>query len=470
MPLLEIAAGLVDDRRMSVDDGLAAVRLDPGALVEGRYRVIRELGRGGMGAVYLAEDVALERRVAIKLARSELTWGLTRFRREAAALAAIRDEHVVAVHAFGHHEGVPFFVMEHIDGEDLASIIAVHRRARAETPLYRAIEIIAEVARGLAAVHASGVLHADIKAENIVIERGSGRAVLVDFGLAHDAHRELGRVASVDDTLDGTEPMLGTPQYVAPELYWNDGARPTAQSDIYALAVVAHELMTGVVPFDAPDALSVLELQRDAPLRPPSELRPALAPLDALFAAALAKDPAVRPATAAAFAARLEHAAKEVAEEVPDARISDPPSGEIRASDVPRILVIEDEPIFARLATRCAQIAFGGAPVEVVTVGSGPEAVARARRRVPQLVLLDYDLPELNGVEVLSRIRALPGGEDTEVLVVRAEAEAAERWRFGILGVRDFQEKPVDVDILVARIADLARRRGLTRRDLPAGP
>lgn len=452
-----------------------SMHLELGAHVDGRYRVQRELGRGGMGAVYLAEDVALERRVALKIARTDLPWALARFRREAAALAAIRNEHVVGVHAYGHHDESPFFVMEFVDGEDIATIVGMHRRARAETPLYRAIEIIADVARGLAAVHAAGVLHADIKAENIVIERGTGRAVLVDFGLAHDARRELGR-GSRD------EPLLGTPQYVAPELYWVDDARPTAQSDIYALAVVAFELMTGSVPFDAPEALAVLEMHRDAPVPPPSSLRPALAPLDALFASALAKDPTQRPLTAAAFAARLEAVGREVAREVSEVRISDAgvfndgPRTRERVSEpflsdprlggaLARILVIEDEPVFARLATRCAHLAFGQTPLDVVTVGSGREAVASARRRIPQLVLLDYDLPELNGVEVLSRIRALAGGEDTDVIVVSAEAGAAERWRFSILGVRDFLEKPVDLEAFVTRIHEVAARRGLVLRD-----
>jgi DNA-binding response OmpR family regulator len=98
--------------------------------------------------------------------------------------------------------------------------------------------------------------------------------------------------------------------------------------------------------------------------------------------------------------------------------------------------------------------------VDVVTVATGPEAVASARRRAPQLVVLDYHLPELNGVEVLSYLRTLPGGDEAEVLVVSAEAGAAERWRFGILGVRDFLDKPVDVSELVERIADMGRRRG----------
>lgn len=432
--------------------------LAPGELVDGRYRVLRELGHGGMGSVYAAEDVGLERRVAIKLARTDLPWALHRFRREAAALAAIRNEHVVAVHAYGEHAGTPFFVMEYVHGEDLASIVAQHRKARAQTPLYRAIEILADVARGLAAVHAAGVIHGDVKAENIVIERGSGRPVLVDFGLAHDAQRELGAAAT-------DEPMLGTPQYVAPELYWQDGARPTALSDIYALGVVGYELLTGQVPFDSQEALAVLEMHRDVPPPAPSTLRPALALLDDLLLATLAKDPAARPQTAAALAARLGAFAKQLAREVPASRISDVPSGEVRVSgDAPRILVIEDEPVFARLASRCAQLAFGSAPVDVVTVASGAEAVASARRRVPQLVVLDYDLPELNGVEVLSHVRSLEGGEDAEVLVVSAEAGAAERWRFGILGVREFVDKPVEVGRLVEAIATLGRRRGWLRR------
>lgn len=450
--------------------GPVEIRLEPGSLVDGRYRVMRELGHGGMGAVYVAEDVALERRVAIKLARADLSWALSRFRREAAALAAIRNEHVVAVHAFGHHEGVPFFVMEHVDGEDLASIIAMHRKARAETPLQRSVEILADAARGLAAVHGAGVLHGDVKTENIVIERGTGRAVLVDFGLAHDAHRELGDGRKVTSSEAEDEPMLGTPQYVAPELYWVDGARPTAQSDLYALAVVGYELLTGRVPFDSPDALTVLEMQRDRAPAPPSSLRAALAPLDSLFAAALAKDPSARPATAAVLAARLSAVAAQLAREVPEVRISEVPTAELRISpDAPRILVIEDEPVFARLATRCAQLAFGTTPVDVVTVGTGPEAVASARRRIPQLVLLDYDLPDLNGVEVLSLIRTLPGGEDTDVLVVSAEAGARERWRFGILGVREFVEKPVDISRLVDGIRTVGQRHGwLTPPDVDA--
>ncbi|GAB4208479.1 MAG: hypothetical protein OHK0013_27000 [Sandaracinaceae bacterium] len=435
----------------------AKTALQPGAVVDGRYRIVRELGRGGMGWVYEAEDIDLERKVAIKLARTELPWALGRFRREAAALATIRNEHVVAVHAYGHHEGAPFFVMEHVQGEDLASIVGQHRKAGAQTPLVRSVEILEDIARGLAAAHAAGVIHGDIKAENIVIERGSGRPVLVDFGLAHDTQREFGGSAR-------DEPILGTPQYIAPELYWEDGARPTALSDIYALGVVGFELLTGQVPFDAADALAVLEMHRDVPPPAPSSLRPALLVLDELFLSALAKDPARRPQTAAALAARLGAVARLLTRDMRSTSHfrEAPSSGEIRigGSEAPRILVIEDEPVFARLAGRCAQLAFGDTPVDVATVATGPEAVASARRRVPQLVVLDYDLPELNGVEVLSYLRTLPGGDDAEVLVVSAEAGAAERWRFGILGVRDFLDKPVDVSELVATIARLGRRRG----------
>jgi DNA-binding response OmpR family regulator len=104
----------------------------------------------------------------------------------------------------------------------------------------------------------------------------------------------------------------------------------------------------------------------------------------------------------------------------------------------------------------------------VITVGSGPEAVASARRQVPHIVVLDYDLPGLNGVEVLSYIRALPGGEESDVVVVSGEAGAAERWRFGILGVREFVEKPVDLEALVARIRGVGERLGLIRRAEPA--
>lgn len=431
----------------------SSVQIDAvNTIIDGRYRVFRELGRGGMGSVHRAEDMHLERPVAIKFGRTDIPWMTSRFRKEAAALAAIRNEHVAAIHAYGEHEGAPFFVMEYIRGENLATIAHQHRKASARVPLYRGVEIICEIAHGLTAAHAAGVIHGDLKTENVVIERGTGRPVLVDFGLSHDSEREL-KGAQQD------EPMLGTPHYMAPEIYWEDGVTPNAASDIYSLAILGYEVLTGVLPFDSPDALTILEMQRDVVPPPLSTYRPELQPLDDLFARSLAKRPEDRPRTVGAFRAPLVAFQRRLAIELAshEGRVSETFGA---SQETPRIMIVDDEHVFARLATRAAHLAYGEQAVNVISVDSGAEALARARRELPQLVVLDYDLPELNGVDLLSHMRSLPGGEDMEVLVVSGEAGAAERWRFGILGVRDFLEKPVDLVKLISAIGTVSRRRG----------
>lgn len=429
--------------------------LAPGELVDGRYRIVKELGRGGMGLVHLATDIYLDRQVALKFARVDVPWATQRFQREAAALAAIRHDHVVGVHAYGIHEDVPFFVMEFVAGENLAHLVSMHARNREYVPFFRGVELLYRIAQGLSAAHAAGVIHSDIKTENVVIERGTGRPVLVDFGLAVDTDLAVRRKPNPD------EPMLGTPHYMAPELYWQDGVTPNAQTDVYALAVVGYEVLTGRPPFDAPDALSVLALQRDVTPRLPSERRPELAPLDGLLMRALEKRPDARPRTAAMFASQLGSLVERLRHrtELIDAATRPSP-------DAIRIMVIEDEALFARLATRAAEIAFRGQLVSVTRAPTGSDALRQASEAVPHLVILDYGLPELNGVDVLSQIRAMSGGEETEVLVLSGLAGDAERWRFGLLGATDFLSKPIEFATLVERISAIAARRGWTSRSI----
>ncbi len=156
-------------------------------LFEGRYRIVRDLGAGAMGVVYLAHDVNLDRLVALKViapAHAESPEAVARLRREARGLAALRAPNVVGVHAFGEHEGTYFFAMEYVEGTDLETILDAERRALA---IPRVVRVLREVASGLAAVHGAGLVHRDVKPANILIEEGTARTVLVDFGLADDA-------------------------------------------------------------------------------------------------------------------------------------------------------------------------------------------------------------------------------------------------------------------------------------------
>ncbi len=420
---------------------------EPGTLIDGRYRIERALGSGSMGTVVLAVDVHLERRVALKL----LPGGSSSrqreaFQREARALASVRHDGVVGVHAFGVHADTLFFAMEFVDGSALGTIIAEHARHASTVPLYRALDVLLRVSSGLGAVHAVGILHRDVKPENIVIEGETGRPVLVDFGLA------------VEQENEGPGLVVGTPAFLAPECIRGEAA--TVKSDVYSLACTAYELLVGSVPFEGTlEAVMCGHLERAPEL--PSTRHPWLEPFDRVIMRGLEKDPAARHGTVAAFRADLEHAGRDALAQPEPILASQNIELVPVKQDAIRVLVVDDDPVFVRLAVRAAQIAFADVQVAVSRAKTGPAAVENARRWLPQLVLLDYQLPDMDGSEVLARIRSLSGGEGVAVIVISgAVGDDDTRWRFSVLGVRHFLAKPVEFPELVASILHLARRRG----------
>jgi serine/threonine-protein kinase len=430
-------------------------------VVDGQYVVVGELGRGGMGVVYLAYDLDLERTLAVKVQASRdgeppSLEVARRFRREAAALGAVRSPHVVQVFAFGSHEGSPFIAMEHVAGVSLEEIVSEHRRHRAHVPVARAIAVMRQVAEGLDCVHAAGLVHRDVKPANVVIEDGSGRPVLIDFGIADRVRQEEDPVGWV---------AAGTAEYMAPELLLGP---PSVRSDVYALGCVAFELLTGVLPFDGGDVRELLLKHRLEAPRPPSSLRPGLEPFDGVLARALAKDPADRPSSCGALAAQLEDAMRTW--ESPEPTVPPEPSaraetlfesaGAAPADDVLDVLVVDDDETCRRLAARCAQVAFYKLPIRVRVAASGVDALACAREHMPRLVILDYAMPGLDGVETLTQIRNLPGGDRARVLAVSANMGRSERWRFSVLGVTDFADKPLALPAFVQLIGSIADRAG----------
>jgi hypothetical protein len=261
-------------------------------VIAGTWSIERELGRGGMGTVYLARDVALDRPVAIKVLHEALASDpqqRERFLREARTGARLAHPHIVPIYDVVEHEQFVFFVMGLVDGESLGE------RLRREGPLQHteAERILREVSWALAAAHAAGVLHRDVTVDNILLERSTGRALLVDFGIAQE--------------IDGGDagPLIGTPAYLAPELIRGESA--SARSELYAVGIVGWTMLTGRLPFldEEPGRVLLKQLTESvAPLsraaaRTPSRLARAVESL-------LAKDPRERPVSVETWIATLE--------------------------------------------------------------------------------------------------------------------------------------------------------------------
>lgn len=262
----------------------------------GRYRLVRPLGRGGMGAVFEAEHVDLGKRVAIKVMHAADEGAARRLVREGRAAAAIHHPHVVRVDDVGTDLGRPYLVMELLEGEDLA------QRLRREGPLGpdESVRLLLPVLSGLAAVHDAGIVHRDVKPSNIFLaKRLEGIApVVVDFGISKVPSRRTEPATS-------SRSVGGTPQYMAPEQL-RGSAEVTSLSDQYALAIVLYECVTGGTPFWNEDYYELLHSIMTGSAVGPSELNPAVpAALDALILRALARDPQARFPNIRAFAAAL---------------------------------------------------------------------------------------------------------------------------------------------------------------------
>jgi serine/threonine protein kinase len=261
----------------------------------GKYRVLKLLGKGGMGAVYLGYHSALQRKVALKVmlprhAANPIAW--ERFLREARAAANVKSDHVVTIYDVGEEAGTPFIAMECLQGKPLDDYL----RARGIPTVAQAVRIGREVAAGLAAAHAMGLIHRDVKPGNLWLEAPRGRVKILDFGLA----RQL-----LDDApLTHPGRPVGTPAYMSPEQA--RGLKVDPRTDLFSLGGVLYRLLAGRLPFPGSSPVEVLaRLALDEPT-PLSEMNPEVPePLAALVHQLLAKDPAGRPAAATAVAAAL---------------------------------------------------------------------------------------------------------------------------------------------------------------------
>jgi len=269
--------------------------MQPGHILSGRYRVLSTLGGGGMANVYLAEDTTLGRRVAIKVLHQRLVEDpkfVERFRREAKAAAGLNHPNIVAVYDWGQAGEQNYIVMEYVEGETLKDRIRRNGRLGLDEASGIALELLAAIA----AAHAKGVIHRDIKSQNILMD-AEGRAKVADFGIAQAGDPGMTEAGSI----------LGTAQYLAPEQA--RGEPVDERSDLYSVGVVLYEMLTGGVPFKGDSAVTVaLKHVNELPTEPAERVPGIPYSLNQIVLKALAKDPARRYGSAAEFAADLRAA------------------------------------------------------------------------------------------------------------------------------------------------------------------
>jgi serine/threonine protein kinase len=262
----------------------------------GNYRVLRQLGKGGMAFVYHAEDLALHRPVALKVMRPDLSStadGWQRFFREARIMASIKHENLVTVYQAGQEGSAVYLAMELLQGEALEQRL----ERTGAVPWPEVLHLSRGIAKGLAAIHQHGLIHRDIKPGNIWIEAPSGQVKILDFGLARFLHDD------VNITAPGT--VMGTPAFMAPEQAV--GGAADARSDLFSLGCVLYWLSTGAKAFDGPNTLAVLSALATQTPRPVHELNPVLPrSFSDLVAQLLAKNPAERPASVEIVLERLD--------------------------------------------------------------------------------------------------------------------------------------------------------------------
>jgi two-component system, LytTR family, response regulator len=425
------------------------------------YRILDELGRGGMGIVYRALDTTLGREVALKVLGAHAQRDVEQERRlrvEARAAAALAHPAVSTIYEIDEADGATFIAMELVRGRPLATLLA---EARVEPA--RVLDLAIEVADGLAEAHARGVVHRDLKPKNVMLTE-SGHAKIIDFGLAKLVLPRPPFESGADTPAWGdTDPgrILGTAAYMSPEQV--RGAEVDARSDLFAFGALLYEMLSGEPAFRRETGVETLHavLKEPAPRLRDEGLGAAAPVLQRVLDRCLAKDPDDRYSSAAELAADLREARRRLESPPPEkaagASAPRPAAAAERPAGPLRVLVVDDEEP-ARALLREYLVAAGG--VEVVgECRNGFEAVKAVNEARPDVVFLDIQMPKLNGFEVMELL-----GPDVPVVFATAFDDHAIR-AFEVNAV-DYLLKPVSPE-RVATALERVRTRVAARAPMP---
>jgi serine/threonine protein kinase len=409
-------------------------------IIGNTYRVLGELGRGAMGVVLLAEDQQLKRKVAIKLVRPELLGPgfRERFMEEARAMARVHHPNVVYVYAFGTHESVPYFVMEFVEGQTLEDWLTQQEQP---IDLELALRILGDVCTGVAAIHAVGTVHRDLKPSNILIDADL-RIRITDFGVS-TLYRDDGTVR--------TE-IVGTPAYMAPEIAMATAITgpSTPRADVYSLACVAYELITGRMPFELDGELVMMVRHATEPVPLPSSLRPGLPrTFDTVLLQALAKKPEERTATIELFRRGLMEARRD-------------------SFEPERILIAEDDDDFRELLEIKLHMEFPSAAID--SAADGRAALQALEKSPPSVAILDLQMPFMDGISLTAKIREREECRATPIIVLTASGGPKEWKQLSNMGVDRFMVKPINLDDVVTVIRNAIRERTSSLPQRPSTP
>jgi class 3 adenylate cyclase/tRNA A-37 threonylcarbamoyl transferase component Bud32 len=416
-----------------------------GRTIGGKYTLERELARGGMGAIWVALDTQLRRRVALKLMSPDhlaSPSARSRFEREAMAIAQLQSPHVVQVYDYGVDDGAPYIVMELLEGEDLQTRLS--RVGKMTLPMMATI--LTQAAKALAAAHGAGIVHRDIKPANIFLARADTDEIVkvLDFGVAALVSGPPGPDLHV--TRAGG--VVGTPHYMSPEQV-RGSKSIDLRSDIWSLAVVAYRALAGRLPFEAEAFGELLISICTDPIPPPGRHAPELGPdVDRFFERALARDPGKRFGSVRDMAAAFAELAA---------------AG--RTGKATKILVVDDEPDVAVLMKQRFRQQVRKGIYEFVFAADGEAALEQLRAHPDiEIALTDINMPGMDGLTFLLRAGEL--SPLVKVVVVSAYSDMSNIREAMNRGAFDFLVKPIDfkdLELTIDKTIKHAREARLTK-------
>lgn len=407
------------------------------------YALSGILGSGGMGVVYEAHDLRLNREVAIKAPLypelGEVLHG------EAQALAAVRHPSMVTVYSMGSHRGIDYLVMERVHGMSLDRHLVQRAVAGQLFTLDETLDVLQRIAEGLAAVHNAGISHRDVKPSNVMLATGS-RVMLMDFGLSCPAFQR-------------TPAVVGSPGYMAPEVIMKRVAVGAGHLvDIYSLGAMAFHMLTGRLPFEG-EPLEVMKQHVNAKLPDLRELRPEVPQdLAALVTEMLAKKPGDRPQHADVVMWSLRAMRRNL-------ESSRPVNGPSRPFSV---MIVDDDASMRGLLAASVRRDFPDA--SIVFAPSGEAAFSLYRKRAPDVLLLDLCLPKMSGFELCMYLQGAGLGGNSEVVIVSAAADDRDVQLLRQLGVARCLSKSEGLQEALRRTLDDVYRRRRVRHTMAANP